>query len=135
MEHKIAEGNVKGAVEILSSSDTLAPQNIETFQRLQEKHPIPSIEMNLSEPPSESIQSLVTTEREVVWAIKGFPKGSAAGIDGLLPQHLNDLTLPSTGEAGLKLIKKNSHRKAKVLRIDFRNAFNEIDRGIFLTEM
>lgn len=32
-------------------------------------------------------------------------------------------------------IKKNSHRKVVVLKIDFRNAFNEVDRDKFLCEM
>lgn len=34
-----------------------------------------------------------------------FPNGSASGIDGILPQHLKDLTSPTTGEAGLKLLR------------------------------
>lgn len=32
-------------------------------------------------------------------------------------------------------IRKNSHRKFVVVKIDFRNAFNEVDRDIFLKEM
>jgi len=56
VEYKIAEGNVKGAVKLLSSTDTLAPQNIATFQQLQEKHPPPSREIHFPEPPVEKIQ-------------------------------------------------------------------------------
>lgn len=226
VEYKIAEGNVKGAVKILSSSETLAPQTLETFERLQEKHPPPSRELHFPDPPDKDTQPLQVTEKEVYMSLKSFPNGSAAGIDGISPQHLKDLTLPSTGEAGLKLIKaitdltnlmlrgkmnsrlteimygaslsalnkelggirpiavgntfrrlaaklacasvrtnmsskfaprqvgygirggceaaahatrtfikKNSNRRAVVLKIDFRNAFNEVDRDKFLTEM
>lgn len=32
-------------------------------------------------------------------------------------------------------IKRNAHRKVVVVKIDFRNAFNEVDRDVFLREM
>lgn len=226
VECKIADGDIKGAVRILSSSDTLAPQNESTFTQLQAKHPPPSREMSFPDPPDKSIDPLAVSEKDVFHSIKSFQNGSGSGIDGLLPQHLKDLTLPSTGEAGLRLlravsalsnymlsgkvqsdfiqvmygaslcalnkkgggvrpiavgntfrritsklacasvrseraskfiprqvgfgvkggceaaahatrsfIKKNSHRKVVIVKIDFRNAFNEVDRDVFLNEM
>lgn len=105
VECKIAEGDVKGAVRILSSSDTLAPQTVNTFERLKLKHPPPSREMNFPEPPDKTVEPLVVTEKDAFYSIKSFPNGSSAGIDGLLPQHLKDLTFPSTGEVGLRLLK------------------------------
>lgn len=225
VEYKIA-GDIKGAVRILSSTDTLAPQTVSTFEQLKLKHPPPSREMNYPDPPEKNVEPLVISEKDVFHSIKSFPNGSGAGIDGLLPQHLKDLTLPSTGEAGLRLlksitalsnymlsgklqsdfikimygaslcaldrkgggvrpivvgntfrrltsklacwsvrsdmaskfaprqvgfginggceaaahatrtfIKKNSHRKVVIVKIDFQNAFNEVDRYIFLHEM
>lgn len=105
VEFKIADGDVKGAVKILSSTDTLAPHSEFTLNQLKSKHPPPSQEINLPEPPDENSQPLVVSEREVYKMIQNFPNGSAAGIDGILPQHLKDLTAPLTGEAGLKLLK------------------------------
>lgn len=226
VEYKIAEGNVKGAVKLLASSDTLAPYSLETYQQLQLKHPPPSRELKFPDPPDKEVTPLVVSGRDVFFSIKSFPNGTGSGIDGLLPQHLKDLTLPSTGEAGVRLmkaitamsnymlsgkvqsrfietmygaalcalekktggirpiavgnvfrritsklasasvrsemaskfaprqvgfgirggceaaahatrtfIKRNTHRRVLVVKIDFRNAFNELDRDIFLNEM
>lgn len=226
VEYKIAEGNIKGAVKLLASSDALAPHSLETFTQLQSKHPPPSRELKFPDPPDKEAKPLVVTGKEVFFAIKSFPNVTGAGIDGLLPQHLKDLTLPSTGEAGVRLmkaitgltnymlsgkvqtrfveimygaalcalekklggirliavgnafrritsklasasvraemaskfaprqvgfgiqggceaaahatrtfIKRNTHRKVVVVKIDFRNAFNELDRDVFLIKM
>lgn len=226
VECKISDGDIKGAVRILSSSDTLSPQDVSTFEQLKAKHPTPSRPMSFPDPPDKHIDPLVVSEKEVFFSIKSFPNGSGSGIDGFLPQHLKDLTLSSTGEAGLRLtksitalsnymlfgklqsdfikimygaslcaldkkdggvrpiaignafrrltsklasasvrsemaskfaprqvgfgikggceaaahatrtfIKKNSHKRVVIVKIDFRNAFNEVDRDIFLNEM
>ena len=57
-------------------------------------------------PPHESgSQSpLVMAEQEVAQAIRSFPSGSVGGPDGLLPQHLKDLTSNSTGFGGKMLL-------------------------------
>lgn len=83
VEYKIAEGDVKGAVRILSSSDALAPQNVSTFEQLKLKHPPPSREMNFPDPPDKNTEPLVVTERDIFYSIKSFPNGSSAGIDGI----------------------------------------------------
>lgn len=105
IEYKIAEGDVKGAVKILSSNETLAPRNLTTLNELMLKHPPPSRPLNLPEPPQKKAEHLMVSEQDVVKNINGFPNGPAAGIDGILPQHIKDLTAPNTGEAGLKLVK------------------------------
>lgn len=51
MEYKISDGDVKGAVKILSSMEALAPQNEETLNRLKLKHPPPTTELRLPDPP------------------------------------------------------------------------------------
>ena len=91
---KLEEGDLKGAVRLASSDDTLAPINESTFTALQEKHPlphpdsvIPSIQAE-NEPP----HALSTvTEEEIIHAIRSFPNCSAGGPDGLRPQHLKDM--------------------------------------------
>ncbi len=40
VESKVAEGDIKGAVKLLSSSDTLSKENESTFVQLLAKHPI-----------------------------------------------------------------------------------------------
>ena len=44
------------------------------------------------------------TEQDVAQAIQSFPRGSAGGPDGLLPQHLKDLISASAGFGGKKLL-------------------------------
>lgn len=116
VEGKVAEGNIKGAVKILASTDTLAPQNESTLSQLKAKHPPPSREMAFPDPPDKTSQPLVVTEKETFFSIKSFPNGSGSGIDGILPQHLKDLTLPSTGEAGIRLL-KSDRNKRQILKL------------------
>lgn len=107
VEYKISEGDVKGAVKILSSNETLAPQNQETLKLLRQKHPPPKKPLNIPEAPAKNAEHLIVSEQEVVKNINSFPNGSASGVDGILPQHIKDLTAPQTegGEAGMSLIK------------------------------
>ena len=110
---KIEEGDVRGAVRLASSNDTLAPYDDETAAALRLLHPPraasisssdagPAIDQtnNSSTPPA----ALTLTEHDIVAAIKTFPAGSAGGLDGLRPQHLKDMTSPMTGDAGQQLV-------------------------------
>lgn len=82
----------------------MAPQNQETLNKLKLKHPSPTNPLHIPEQPDKTAVHLIVTEKVVVRNINSFPNGSSTSIDGILPQHLKDLTTPSTGEAGLKLI-------------------------------
>lgn len=62
IEAKIADGDVQGAIRLLSSEETIAPQNKETLKKLIEKHPPPSRELNYPEPPNENSECLVVSE-------------------------------------------------------------------------
>ena len=103
VEGKIIEGNIAGAVRLLTSEDSVAPVNDETLEILRLKHP-PSIE-HASFPEKILLPPVipVVTEDEVRIAIMSFPNGSAGGIDGLKPQHLKDLINPTGAEAASKL--------------------------------
>lgn len=105
VEYKISEGDVKGAVKILSSMEALAPQNEETLNRLKLKHPPPTTELRLPAPPDATIEPPAVSEKEVFKKIGSFSNGSSSGVDGILPQHLKDMTSTYTGEAGLRLLK------------------------------
>ena len=49
VESKVADGDIRGAIKILCSSDTLAKQDLPTYLKLLDKHPSPSRVMNIPE--------------------------------------------------------------------------------------
>ncbi|CAL8107905.1 unnamed protein product [Orchesella dallaii] len=107
VEFKISQGNVRGAIRLMSSEDKLASNNATTLQSLEEKHPNPSNQFVPPHPLDENdiTQSLVVNTENVRKAIASFQNGSSGGVDGLSPQHLKDLTSTCNGVAGEELIK------------------------------
>lgn len=104
IESKISEGDIRGAVKLLASDDSLAPEDELTLKCLQLKHPSPSRSLSLPDEPTP--QEIPCISNELVrWAISSFPNGSSAGIDGMRPQHLKDLTATSNGDAGSRLVR------------------------------
>lgn len=100
---KISDGDVKGAVKVLTSEDTVAPQNADTLKLLQEKHPEHppyDKEIDLSPLP----QAISITEKDVLKSINTFPNGSASGLDGLYPQILKDLLKIPNQDCSKKLL-------------------------------
>jgi len=85
-------------VRLASSNDTLAPFDDET---LQFKHPLSPPDLQFPEPPDDSSEVLSVSCAVVVHAICSFRAGSAGGLDRLRPQHLKELIVKSTGEAGV----------------------------------
>ena len=98
---KLEEGDIKGAIRLPSSEDTIASSNPGTLSAMQEKH-LPS----KSSPGSRGDHSPVVSiappiqvlSEEVVKAICSFPCGSTGGFGGLWPQHLKDMIRISAGE-------------------------------------
>lgn len=86
---KLEDGDVRGAVHILESKDTVAPHNGATAESLRLLHP--EAPVNLRPLPTVSAPPLMATAADVRAAIMSFPSGSAGGPDGLRPQHLKDL--------------------------------------------
>lgn len=103
-ENKISNGEIRSAVRILSSDDTLAPNNAATFEELKAKHPPPSRPLQFPAPPPENHEHFTTNEDLVLQGIMSFQCGSAAGIDGISPQHLKDLISKSAGDSGPRLL-------------------------------
>ena len=103
---KIEEGDVRGAVRLAASNDTLAPYDDVTVAALRQLHP-PRAESTTQPAPQHDVDDSLTlklTENDISAAIKTFPAGSAGGLDGMRPQHLKDMTSPITGVAGQRLI-------------------------------
>jgi hypothetical protein len=102
---KIEEGDVRGAVRLTASNDTLAAYDDDTVAALRQLHPSRTTPTcDLPHPPVDNVPALKLSENDIVAAIKSFLAGSAGGLDGLRPQHLKDMTGPVTGIAGQRLI-------------------------------
>ena len=86
---KLEDGDVKGAVRLLCSDDILAAQDETTYDRLVLLHPPAPTDRRAA--PTTDKPPLQVFPAAVKKAIQSFPNGSAAGPDGLRPQHLKDL--------------------------------------------
>jgi hypothetical protein len=79
----IIEGRIGNAIQALHSSG-VAPMTEETIQKLRDKHPVATLpEININPP-----DGYVCTEEDVRKAISSFANSSAAGPDGLYPDHV-----------------------------------------------
>ncbi|KAL0820722.1 hypothetical protein ABMA28_006551 [Loxostege sticticalis] len=76
----------------------------ETVAALQSKHPSPSRSLNFPPPPDRTYSPLTCTVEDVSRALGSFYNGSAAGLDGIRPSHLKELTSSSAGENGPRLM-------------------------------
>ncbi|XP_063617938.1 uncharacterized protein LOC134790882 [Cydia splendana] len=104
IENKISDGDLKGAARLLFSSDVLSPDTPDTLLALQTKHPPGPTTPHFLDPPTANQACLQIKNRDVIVGILSFKIGSAAGLDGLSPQHLKDLTSHSVGDAGERLV-------------------------------
>jgi hypothetical protein len=99
VSNKLEEGDFKGAARIASSDESFAAVNEATLKKLREKHP-PAYTDSVY-PQFQVPQATVEITPSVIKrAIYSFPTGSAAGPDGLRPQHLKDLISSPVREAG-----------------------------------
>ena len=103
-------GDFRGAVRLACSEDSIAEENDETILALQSKHPVAYLDSAMPSSPSvgDVEASLSVSVDAITKAISSFPRGSAGGPaggpDGLLPQHLHDLTHWSAGAGGSSLL-------------------------------
>ena len=93
---KLEDGDVKGAVRLLCSDDKLAVPDHTTLAALSRLHPAASADRRPS--PSTIVPPLQVLPDIVRKAIQSFPNSSAAGPDGLRPQHLKDLVVGATDD-------------------------------------
>ena len=88
---KLEEGDVKGAIRLLSSRDTLAPATQATLTSLRALHPSAPLDRRATPVPITLTAPLQAIPQAVLAVITSFPHGSAGGPDSLAPQHLKDL--------------------------------------------
>ena len=102
---KLEEGDFRGAVRLACSEDSIAASSDATFAALQFKHPPPHPDSFIPPLPQDPVApTLSVSIDEVAKAIRSLPNGSAGGPDGLRPQHLKDLTDPSSEGGGHALL-------------------------------
>ena len=90
---KCADGDIKAALRILTSSEEFIQPSIEARDALLQKHPPAPADEALPPAPNVSDDpALTVTEEQVQAAIRTMPPGSAAGLDGMRPMHLKQLT-------------------------------------------
>ncbi|GAU90388.1 hypothetical protein RvY_02808 [Ramazzottius varieornatus] len=83
VEGKISDGDISGALRVLSLKDSVAAPTPQVPEVLSEKHEAAeSSNSSFSDPPNQgTLPDEVATE-EVIAAVKSFPNGSAGGVDG-----------------------------------------------------
>ena len=101
---KLEEGDVRGALRIACSEDTLAELNEEALSPLRTKHPPQPPGSCFPLAPAANTSLPFLAEGEIVQALRSFPCNSAGGPDGLRPQHLVDLTSASAERGGRELL-------------------------------
>ena len=97
---KLEDGDISGAVRILSSEKAFANFDGKTLQCLESKHPPSKCVIVKSDyesflSPSKFFEC---AKEEIYKAIVSFPSGSSGGLNGMKPQYLKDLTSPQLGE-------------------------------------
>ena len=102
VDAKFSENDLKGAIRELSSDDGLAPDNNDTLQKLEERHPTAPTGISLPPAPEDGVAHIQVSTDSVKNAILSFPAGSAGGPDGLKPGHLKHLI--GASEAGNRLL-------------------------------
>ncbi|KAF2905068.1 hypothetical protein ILUMI_01111 [Ignelater luminosus] len=85
VESKVSKDDVRGAVRLLSSNDTLTGFNNETFRFLKKKHPVPSRTINFPEPPFPDHDVLTVSNEYAL-------------------NHPKDFLTKTTGVAGTELL-------------------------------
>ena len=95
---KLDEGDVKGAIRQLCSTDLMAEPSQTTLRILLPKHPPAPADRRAPAADSRTTPLLVSSA-QILGAIKSFPAGSSGGPDKLRPQHLKDMTEKQIGNS------------------------------------
>ena len=100
---KIEAGNLRAAIRLVCSNESVAPFTADTAAVLRAKHPSSTLGAEPLPDPGD-FPALVVSHVEIKSAIRSFPAGSGGGSDGLRPQHLVDLI--NCKESGLDFVSR-----------------------------
>ena len=98
----MAQADITGAVRILASNISILSPSVSVAERLREKHPDTHSYSVLSD--LTETETILIGRENVKRAVRLFQPGSSGGPDGLLPQHLIDMTSDQQGDTAFKLI-------------------------------
>jgi len=98
---KLEDGNIRPSVRIVCSDEKPALNNDATLDALRQRHP-PASANRTEVPDPSTFNALSVTGHDIIKAIRSFLAGSAAGPDGIRPQHLLDLI--TCKEVGQELV-------------------------------
>jgi hypothetical protein len=101
---KIDDGDIKGAIRTLISTDSIAPNNEETLNTLLNKHPKKPSNRTFQDFLSSENKTIKLTNENIIKALQSFPTGSSGGLDGLRPDHLKEMFLSATDERTKNLL-------------------------------
>ena len=106
VSNKLEDGDIRGAIRLAASDNTMAEETEETVFALKSKHPQQAMSYRSPPAPENNPVPQISIEESAVRAvIKSFQAGSSGGIAGLKPQHLKDMTSALTGDAGITLLR------------------------------
>ena len=146
---KFSDGDIKGAIRLLTSTESIAPRNDETLNLLKQKHPSTPEDLTLPAPPTEDMPALTalgkkdggvrpiavgSTLRRLATKVGAKPLSSKIG-DNLRPSQLGYSTpggCEAAAHAARRYIGEASHRRV-LFKIDMANAFNCLRRDVFLS--
>ena len=99
---KLAEGNGKAGIRMPVSDDKIADFAVDNNAAVKLKHPQRNT-CSVADPTD--VDCFSTSEFFKHKALISFPNGSSAGLDGISPQILKDLTAKSNGQSGLNFLR------------------------------
>lgn len=101
-------GDVRGAVNLVTSRESVLPPSEDAKLKLQSKHPQRNSHGEPTPVPlpdqNYNLNHFKVSKVDVKWAIGAFKKGASGGPDGLRPQHLLDMTGQALGESAENLV-------------------------------
>ena len=103
---KLADGDIRAALQALTTDEEFAPPDHEIVTALRAKHPPAPDDQLLPPPPTNTDPApLTASEADVEAAITSMQSGSAAGLDGIRALHLQQLVSREAAESGRRLIR------------------------------
>ena len=132
---KLEEGDYRGAVRLTCSEDVIADHSDSTLEALRQKHPPQHPDSSIPDLPINDPLPFPIDAALIRKAISSIPNGSGGGPDGLLPQHLKDLTGPTAGDGGVLLLKALTALVALVLEGRTPEAIRPLFFGASLTAL
>jgi hypothetical protein len=132
VEAKVADFDIKGAVKLLSSDDSLASFKEDVAKELKKKHSSPSREFFFPDAFKPRDFSLIVNEQNVRDTINSFLAGSSPGLDGMRPQYLKDIISLSADEAGQQALRALTKLCIFLLSVQFPSEMSHLLYGASL---